>query len=569
MPTQPLENEAFAAICGWFDNARGYRIDNVMKTTTSVPLLLEVAQELATALDAEDRGSRIVEAIRRVLPADGVSLLRLHGNSELVPVAQHGLAPEVLGRRFPLAEHPRLAQICASASPVQFPPDSELPDPFDGMLADFPIEGHTVHACMGCSLRVRGRLYGALTLDAEAAEAFDGVKPELLEALAALAAAALHNADLLHELERDARLQGALAEDLARDADTIRGSYLIGRSTQIEQVRTEVEMIGPSDLPVLITGETGSGKEVIARMLHAASRRADRPLIYLNCAALPASVAESELFGHESGAFTDAKQTRLGKFQVADGSCLFLDEIGELPLEIQAKLLRAVQFGEIQRVGSDRPTHVDVRVIAATNRDLHREAGEGRFRSDLLHRLDVCRLHAPPLREHPEDLPLLAGHACDELRRQLGAGPIRLSEDALDALASYPWPGNVRELQNVLSRATLNAAATVHRGESVILKPEHLGSDFSKSIRDEVPDLDTACGASQAVSAQALPSGPLRPAVDAFQREMIASALARHDGVWARAAEELGLHRSNLHHLAKRLGLRTTRDPGEAGLSIR
>lgn len=528
-----------------------------MKTTTSVPLLLEVAQELATSLDAEDRGSRIVAAIRRVLPADGVSLLRLRGNSELVPVAQHGLTPEVLGRRFPLSEHPRLAQICGSKTPVRFSPDSKLPDPFDGMLADFPIEGHTVHACMGCSLRVRGQLYGALTLDAEASEAFDDVKPELLAALAALAAAALHNADLLHELERDARLQGALAEDLARDADTRRGSYLIGRSMPIETIRSEVEMIGPSELPVLITGETGSGKEVVARMLHAASRRADRPLVYLNCAALPASVAESELFGHESGAFTDAKQTRLGKFQVADGSSLFLDEIGELPLEIQAKLLRTLQFGEIQRVGSDRPTHVDVRIIAATNRDLHREAAEGRFRADLLHRLDVCRLHAPALREHMDDLALLAGNICDELRRQLGSGPIRVSEEAHLAMAQYPWPGNVRELQNVLSRGTLAALSQVERGATVILRPQHLGADFlGDAPRPSSPEQRDAHHPEGSTLRTEAPRRQLRPAVEEFQRELITVALERNDGVWARAADELGLHRSNLHHLATRLGLR-------------
>lgn len=522
-----------------------------------MPLLLEVAQELATSLDAEDRGNRIVAAIRRVLPADGVSLLRLRGQAELVPIAQHGLAPEVLGRRFPLAEHPRLAQICESPVPIRFSPDSSLPDPFDGMLADFPIEGHTVHACMGCSLRVHGQLFGALTLDAEAAEAFDDVDTNLLAALATLAAAALHHADLLQQLKLDAKRQGALAKDLARDADTRRGSYLIGRSEAIEAIRSEVDLIGPSDLPVLITGETGSGKEVIARMLHAASRRSEHPLVYLNCAALPASVAESELFGHEPGAFTDARSKRLGKFHVADGSCLFLDEIGELPLEIQAKLLRTLQFGEIHRIGSDRPTHVNVRVLAATNRDLHAEVAAGRFRADLLHRLDVCRLHAPPLRDHPEDLALLAGSICDDLRRQFGSGPIRISEGALEALEQYPWPGNVRELQNVLSRATLLASTQSPANATVILRRRDLGADFENPFKDEPGHAKPAETVPSISDAEPAYQGPLRPAVEEFQRRMIEQALERADGVWARAADELGLHRSNLHHLAKRLGMPT------------
>ena len=245
---------------------------------------------------------------------------------------------------------------------------------------------------------------------------------------------------------------------------------------------------------------------------------------------------------------------------MADGSCLFLDEIGELPLEIQAKLLRTLQFGEIQRIGSDRPTHVDVRVIAATNRDLHAEVAAGRFRADLLHRLDVCRLHAPALREHAEDVALLAGAFCDDLRRQFGSGPIRISEEALAALADYPWPGNVRELHNVLSRATLLACTQAGHGDTVILRLRDLGADFPRGRAEDAGrklSQSANCQVTEANAAQ--PTGPLRPAVEDFQRRMIQQALERADGVWARAAEELGLHRSNLHHLAKRLGMSTRR----------
>lgn len=531
-----------------------------METTTSqVPLLLELAREIASSLDAQDRGDRIVTAIRRFLPADAVTLLRLEGGDTLVPIAQHGLAADVLGHRFRLDEHPRLAAICNQTQPIQFPPDSPLPDPFDGMLADFPDLGHTVHACMGCSLRLHDQLQGVLCLDATAPHAFDEVDHDLLEAMAALAGAALHNAELLERVETYAYQQGALARNLSREEAARRGNYLIGRSALIESLRSETKLVGRTDLPVLLTGETGVGKEVVVRMLHAESARAEQALVYLNCAALPSSVAESELFGHEAGAFTDARKQRLGKFQVADGASLFLDEIGELPMPIQAKLLRVLQSGEVQRVGSDQNIHVDVRLFAATNRDLHAEVKAGRFRADLLHRLDVCRLLVPALRDHADDIPVLAGHFCDEIRRRLGIGPVRVSERALEALALYSWPGNVRELQNVLSRAALHASARVERGAPVLLELGDLGSDFQSltGMNCARTGLDApAPPLAQAIAPDPTPVGPLRPAVAAFERQMIEAALERNGGVWARAAKELGLHRSNLHHLAQRLGLR-------------
>ena len=188
-------------------------------------------------------------------------------------------------------------------------------------------------------------------------------------------------------------------------------------------LRSEIDLVARTDFPVLVTGETGVGKELVVRMLHSTSARADKPLVYVNCAAIPESVFESELFGHVQGAFTGADKARLGKFRVADGACLFLDEIGELPLHVQPKLLRALQEGEVQCVGSDEPVRVDVRVFAATNRNLEAEVKAGRFRADLLHRLDVCRIDVPPLRERPEDVAPLAGHFADPCAPPTGYGP--------------------------------------------------------------------------------------------------------------------------------------------------
>ena len=520
-----------------------------MGSTTTDPfeLLVAIALDLNASLTASDRYQRLVEAARRALPCDAAVLLRLRGN-ELIPLAAHGLVPDALGRRFPRNEHPRLDILCNEDGPTLFPPDSPLPDPFDGLLADAPGALDEIHACLGCPLRVDGELVGVLTLDALEPGAFDAIAPRFLVALGELAGAALRTSELIVELERRAERGTRIAHDLEREMQDRRGGHMIGESEAIRRLRREVDLVARSGLGVLVTGETGVGKELVARRLHAESPRATEPLIYVNCAALPESMAESELFGHVRGAFTGAQGDRAGKFEVADGGTLFLDEVGELPLSIQPKLLRALQEGEIQRVGSDQLLHVDVRVVAATNRRLEEEVAAGRFRADLFHRLDVYRVHVPALREHPEDVAPLAGHFCDSARRQLGLGPVRLSADARATLAMFPWPGNVRELEHVIARAVLRASADVERGEPVLVRPEHLGQEFGMSASP--PKATEELAASTPMGAS------LREDVDDFQRARIRKALESSEGNWAAAARALGLHRSNLHHLARRLGLR-------------
>jgi anaerobic nitric oxide reductase transcription regulator len=273
-------------------------------------------------------------------------------------------------------------------------------------------------------------------------------------------------------------------------------------------------------------------------------------MLYVNCAALPETLADSELFGHVRGAFTGATADRSGKFEVAHRGTLFLDEIGELPLSVQPKLLRAIQQGEIQRVGSDKVIRTDVRLIAATNRDLEREVKAERFRADLFHRLNVYPLRVPALRDRAEDIPLLAGFFCDVARRRLGLGPIRLDPFAVATLKSYPWPGNVRELENVLSRVTLKTAARVPRGSPVIITRSDLGPEFALSPTPSTPNV-TAEPAPSIV-----PEGDLKAATREFQRSLIERTLAVHGGNWSAAARSLGMHRSNFHHLAARLGLK-------------
>src|SRR5690606_12622466 len=233
------------------------------------------------------------------------------------------------------------------------------------------------------------------------------------------------------------------------------GGMILGDSPVLRQLLDELAVVADSDLPVLLQGETGVGKELFARWLHSHSPRARKPLVYVNCAALPETLAESELFGHAKGAFSGAGQDRPGRFEAANGGTLFLDEIGELPLATQAKMLRALQSGVIQRLGAGQPRHVDVRVIAATNRRLWEEVREGRFRADLYQRLSVYPVHIPPLRERGRDVLLVAGHFLELNRARLGLRCLRLSPEAERVLLNYDWPGNVRELEHVISRAAL------------------------------------------------------------------------------------------------------------------
>ncbi len=513
---------------------------------TQLDTLLTVALDLTKALSAEDRYGRLLEALQRVIPYQASALLRLEGDA-LVPVVARGLSPDTMGRRFSLREHPRLEIISRSPVPVRFPADTPLPDPFDGLLEGDEEGTHLIHACLGCPLRVEGDLIGVLTADALDPEAFDGIDEGFLAAVGALAAAEIRTAELLEALESGVRRQGMIARDLMRDARLREGSQLVGTSPVMARLRREIELVARSDFTVLITGETGTGKELVAREVHEASYRAEEPMIYVNCAALPESLADSELFGHVKGAFTGAAGERPGKFEVADGGTLFLDEIGELPPSIQPKLLRALQEGEIQRVGTEKAIRVDVRVLAATNRDLERAVEAGAFRADLFHRLNVYPLRVPALRERREDVPLLAGYFCDLIRRRLGLGPLRLRPEVVTALGRYSWPGNVRELENVLSRAALKGAAGVEEEGAVVLSLREFGREF----RQPSPGAE---GSTPKEPDQAPLS--LREAVDDFRRTLIGRTLERNEGNWAATARALGLHRSNLHHLAKRLGMK-------------
>ena len=256
---------------------------------------------------------------------------------------------------------------------------------------------------------------------------------------------------------------------------------IIGQGDGLKYVLYKVEQIAESNTTVLVFGETGVGKELVVRAIHGFSKRKNRALIKVNCAALPSNLIESELFGHEKGAFTSADRKHLGRFEIADGATLFLDEIGELPLELQSKLLRVIQDGEFERLGSSRTIKVDARVIAATNRNLAEEVEKGRFREDLWYRLNVFPITMPPLRERSEDIPLLVDFYVKKISRRLGKSIETIPQSVMNALLNYHWPGNVRELENVLERAVINSSS-----------PKlHLVDDLEKSYRHLSKNLKT------------------------------------------------------------------------------
>ena len=512
------------------------------------PLIADLAQDLSE----RERLRRLLAALRNLLPADAVALLKLEGEW-LRPMAIDGLMPDTLGRRFRLGEHPRFAQLLAAGQAMRFEPDSPLPDPYDGLVAHKgqAISELHVHDCMGCVLQLGGLPWGLLTLDAlEPGRFADPAALAMLQAFSNLAAATVATAERVHQLSQLARGATGSASPVAPQERGLQGA-----SPVMRQLQKDIALVAASDLCVLVTGETGTGKELVAQAVHAQSGRADKPMISINCAALPDNLVESELFGHVRGAFTGALSERSGKFEQAHQDTLFLDEVGELSLPVQAKLLRVLQSGQLQRLGSDREHHVDVRVIAATNRDLAAEVHAGRMRADFYHRLNVYPLAVPPLRERDSDVLQLAGYFLEENRSRLRLGGLRLDAAAQAALLNRSWPGNVRELEHCISRAVLRALSRNDGSASragTRLRIVTLGlADLWE--RAEAPAAAQATAPMDPATPAAAPEAGLRAAVSAYERQLVSSSLARHRGSWAAAARELQLDRANLQRLAKRL----------------
>ena len=334
-------------------------------------------------------------------------------------------------------------------------------------------------------------------------------------------------------------LRLARRERTALRADLGLAGELVGESPAMHELRAMIARIAPTDFRVLITGESGTGKELVAGAIHAGSPRRDRPFVRVNCAAIPRDLLESEMFGHERGAFTGATDRRIGRFELAHTGTLLLDEVGDLGAEAQSKLLRAIEAREIERVGGGKPIRIDVRIVAATNRDLARAVRDGQFREDLYFRLNVIPMEVPPLRERPGDVALLVRHFAEWQRRKSGQPAPTWTDGAVQALARYRWPGNVRELANIVERLSILCGGREIGADDVrrVLPPDGDGV-----LAPPLPDL-------------AAPEVTLSDALDDYERLLITRALSAAHGVVAEAARRLRTDRPNLYRRMKRLGI--------------
>jgi two-component system nitrogen regulation response regulator NtrX len=328
------------------------------------------------------------------------------------------------------------------------------------------------------------------------------------------------------------------AENRALHAELGRRAELIGTGPAMQQIAALISRVGPTEARVLITGESGTGKELVAAAIHAASARRGRPFITVNCAAIPRDLVESEMFGHERGSFTGATERRLGRFELAHTGTLFLDEVGDLSQEAQAKLLRTLETGELQRIGAENVTRIDARVVAATNRRLEEAVRSGAFREDLFFRLNVFPIHLPPLRERLEDLPALVAHLAERVRPRHAA---RFTDAALEALAAYSWPGNVRELANLVERLSILSSPVVD----------------APAVRQVIRGTPAT---SAGTPLTALLGRPLSQALDEFERGLILAALTQAQYNMAEAARFLQTDRANLYRRMRRLGLEKSAD---------
>jgi len=381
-----------------------------------------------------------------------------------------------------------------------------------------------IRSVLAVPLEVFDRVMGVIYLDSTNPDArFDEDHLQLVTAIGSIAAAALDNARLMESLEEEnRRLQAEMSV----------AHNMVGESPRMRDVYQFIQRLASRDSTVLIFGESGTGKELVARAIHSNSGRANKPCVAINCAAIADNLLESELFGHEKGSFTGAIAQKKGKLEIAEGGTVFLDEIGELAPLLQAKLLRVLQEREFERVGGTRTIKLDVRLIAATNRDLEEAVKKGVFREDLFYRLNVVSLRMPPLREHREDIPLLASYFASKFAQRANRTVLGISPQARACLVNYDWPGNVRELENAIERAVV-------LGSSDLILPE----DLPESILEKA----------EAISA----ASTFHDALRETKKQLIVNAFEQANGSYTDAARLLGLHPNYLHRLIRNLDMKS------------
>jgi Nif-specific regulatory protein len=520
--------------------------------TTRLRLLYDLGRDFAAHIELEDLLPLVTSKCREALDAEGVSVLLLDPEKDelffpYVAEENPEVAARLVGLRFP-ADRGIAGAALQSGRSIRVD-DAQSDFRFYGGVDRHT--GATTRALLAVPLNApQGKIGVLQAVNRRGGGSFSDADLAFLEALAASVAVAIENARLYsHVKESEERLRtqvGALRRDLAQ-RDRFR--EIIGTSAAMTEVFRLMESAAASPIAVALEGETGTGKELVARAIHQASARAEGPFLAINCAAVPETLLESELFGHRRGAFTGAVQDHRGLFEAAAGGTILLDEIGEMPTSMQAKLLRVLQEGEVVPLGDTRPRKIDVRVISATNRELSAEIAARRFREDLYYRLTAFPIRIPPLRERREDIPLLADHflagAADRHRKWIrGIDPA-----ALDLLIRFDWPGNVRELSNEMERAV----ALARNDETVGV------AQLSPKIRGSAVAADSAATEGLPPVGATVPSEPVRPLRQvraAFEARYVSEALKRHGGNVSQTARTLGISRVMLQKKMKAFGLR-------------
>jgi formate hydrogenlyase transcriptional activator len=505
-------------------------------------LLLDVTNQVVSNLELRDLLRAVSQDVRRVMQCDyaGLSLPDAEDNQLRLYALDF---PE--GKGFFHEELVYSIEGSPSGTAFRTMKPLTLQSPFAGWL-DSPIaqiavrEGLKSVCCL--PLISRNRAIGVLVLGRLRDDAFSQTDISFLSQVANQLALAVENALAYHEIRE---LKEQLSKEKLYLEDEIRTEMnfakIIGNSASLRRVLKGVGTVAPTDSTVLIYGETGTGKELIARAIHDLSSRSSKPFVKLNCAAIPTGLLESELFGHEKGAFTGAIAQRIGRFEVANGGTIFLDEIGEIPLELQTKLLRVLQEREFERLGSSRTLRTNARLIAATNRDLEAMVSEQKFRSDLFFRLNVFPVHVPPLRERQGDIPLLVRHFTQQFSRRMKKAMETIPSAAMDALCRYHWPGNIRELQNVIERAVIISAGPALSVDVADLKFPKVGH-----AEEGVTPTNSKT------------NGALHNVLEETERQQILQALRQSNWVVAGpngAAARLGMNRSTLQVRIRKLGI--------------
>jgi Nif-specific regulatory protein len=490
--------------------------------------LLKISTSLSTIHGLMPLQRAVLDTVMETIPAERGAILLVKKNSE------EFLASCGIDKKLHSQQPIRISQSVAS----KVLQDGAAILCVDRKDDESLREAESLVAARVCSLLcvpmvIRERVIGLIYLDtSNAATVLDEGHLQLLTAVGAIAAVAIENVQHLEWLQyENQRLQ----QEISIEHD------MIGESARMRDVFRFIERIAPSDATVLIRGESGTGKELVAHAIHKNSGRSAKPFIAINCAVLSEALLESELFGHEKGAFTGAVSQKLGRLEVANGGTLFLDEVGELTPATQAKLLRVLQERQFERVGGTRTINVDVRLIAATNRNLEEAIKSGAFRQDLYYRLNVIRLRVPPLRERRSEIPTIVNYYVNHYSAKFGRKDIQITPQAVDLLMVSDWPGNVRQLCNEIQR-------TVARAEDgTIITPEQLSPELKRTSSPTTPSGTAASIASLSSSTLQGPGGTLAVALAEVERRMISDALRRHGGNISRAARELGLTRRGLY----------------------